>query len=129
MEKIPEKRPLAGDAGSGTEGDWSMLVGRAIDDVSRIIQSEIGLVEVTLRAVVEAQTDYALANLATVAVMICAAICMLVALILLLHQWLQWWLAFAIGGLVAAAVGIAIHATAGRRAAVRKTHIKDRQES
>ncbi len=32
MEKMPEKRPLAGDAASGTEGDWSTLVGRAIDD-------------------------------------------------------------------------------------------------
>lgn len=128
MEKLPEQRPLAGDAASGTEGDWSTLVGRAIDNVSRIIQSEIGLVEVTLRAVVEEQTDYALANLATVAVMICAAICMLIALILFLHQWLQWWLAFAIAGLGAAAIGIAIHATAGRRVAVRKTHVKGGQE-
>src|SRR5579863_87061 len=77
MEKMPKKLPLAGDAAPGTEGDWSTLVGRAIDDVSRIIQSEIGLLETTLRAVVEEQTDYALANLAAVAVMICAAICML----------------------------------------------------
>ena len=76
----------------------------------------------------EEQTDYALANLAAVAVMICAAICMLGALILFLHQWLQWWLAFAAAGLVAAVVGIAIHATAGRRAAVRPTRIKARQE-
>ena len=83
MEKMPEKLPLAGNAAAGTEGDWSTLVGRAIDDVSRIIQSEIGLFETTLRAAVEEQTDYALANLATVAVMICATICMLGALILL----------------------------------------------
>jgi len=128
MEKMPEQRLLAGNASSETEGDWSTLVGRAIDDVSRIIQSEIGLVEVTLRAVVEEQTDYALANLATVAVMICAAICLLIALILFLHQWLQWWLAFAIAGLGAGAVGVAIHATVGRRVAVRKTHIEGRQE-
>jgi len=126
MEKMPEKLPLAGNAAAGTEGDWSTLVGRAIDDVSRIIQSEIGLFETTLRGAVEEQTDYALANLATVAVMICATICMLGALILFLHQWLQWWLAFAIAGLVAFAVGIAIHATAGRRVAVRETHIKGR---
>jgi len=77
----------------------------------------------------EEQTDYALANLATVAVMICAAICMLIALILFLHQWLQWWLSLAIAGLGAAAIGIAIQATAGRRVAVRKTHIEGRQVS
>jgi len=124
---MPEKLPLAGDAAPGTEGDWSTLVGKAIDDVSRIIQSEIGLVETTLRAVVEEQTDYALANLATVALLICAAICMLGALILLLHQWLQWWLALAIAGVLASAVGIATHSTAGRRVAVRETRIKGRQ--
>jgi len=128
MEKMPEKLPPAGDAARGAEGDWSTLVGRAIDDVSRIIQSEIGLLETTLRAVVEEQTDYALANLAVVAVIICAAICMLGALILFLHQWLQWWLAFAVAGLVASAAGIAIHAMAGRRVAVRQTRIEDRQE-
>jgi hypothetical protein len=127
-KKMPEKLPPASDP-PGAEGDWSTLVGKAIDDVSRIIQSEIGLLETTLRAVVEEQTDYALANLATVAVMICAAICMLGALILLLHQWLQWWLAFAIAGLVASAVGIAIHTTAGRRVAVRQTRVRARQES
>jgi uncharacterized membrane protein YcjF (UPF0283 family) len=128
MEKMAEKLPLAGDAPPGTGGDWSTLAGRVIDDVSRIIQSEIGLLETTLRAALEEQTDYALANLATVAVMICAAVCMLGALILFLHQRLQWWLAFAIAGLVASAVGIGIHAVAGRRVAVRETRIRDRQE-
>jgi Putative Actinobacterial Holin-X, holin superfamily III len=128
MEKMPEKLPLAGDAPPGTEGDWSTLVGRAIDDVSRILQSEIGLLETTLRAVAEEQTDYALANLAAVAVMICAAMCMLGAVILFLHQWLQWWLAFAIGGLVGSAVGTAIRTTAGRRVALRETRIKGRHE-
>ncbi|MGO9058268.1 MAG: phage holin family protein [Candidatus Binataceae bacterium] len=120
MEKMQDKPAPANNAPSGTEGDWSTLVGRAIDDVSRIIQSEIGLFETTLSAAVEGQTDDALANLATVAVLICGAICMLGALILLLHQWLQWWLALAIAGGVAFAVGIAIHATAGRRVAVRE---------
>jgi len=129
MERMPKKLPLADDlAASASEGDWSTLVGRAIDDVSRIIQSEIGLLETTLRAVVEEQTDYALVNLAAVAVMICAAICMLGALILFLHQWAQWWLAFAIAGLVASAAGIAIHAAVGRRVAVRAARIGARQE-
>lgn len=125
---MPEKLPLTGDAAPGAEGDWSTLAGRAIEDVSRIIQSEIGLLEITLRTALEEQTDYALANLATVAVMICAAICMLGALVLFLHQWLQLWLAFAAAGLVASAVGIAIHITAGRRVAVRRTRIQGRQE-
>jgi hypothetical protein len=128
VEKMAENTALAGDAAPGAEKDWSSLAGRAIDDVSRIIQSEIGLFETTMKAALEEQTDYALANLATVAVMICAAICMLGALILFLHQWLQLWLAFAAAGLVASVVGIAIHATAGRRVAVRQTRIKARPE-
>jgi len=112
----------------GAEQDWSSLAGRAIEDVSRIIQSEIGLFETTMKAALEEQTDYALANLATVAVMICAAICMLGALILLLHQWFQWWLAFAAAGVVAAVIGISIHATVGRRVTVRQTRMKGRPE-
>jgi hypothetical protein len=128
MERMPDKLPSARDSASGTEGDWSTLVGRAIDDVSHIIQSEVGLLETTVRAVVEEQTDYALANLAAVAVMICGAFCMLGALILLLHQWLQWWLALAIAGLVASAAGIAIHSAVGRRVAVRETRIKAPRE-
>ena len=117
---MPEKTLPGSNIPPGTDADWSTLVGRAIDDVSRIIHSEIGLFETTLRAAVEGQTDYALANLATVAVMICGAVCMLGALILLLHQWLQWWQALAITGGAAFAAGIAIHATAGRRVAVRE---------
>jgi Putative Actinobacterial Holin-X, holin superfamily III len=122
-EKLP-----ANDAARRAEGDWSTLASRAIDDISRIIQSEIGLLETTLRAVVEEQTDYALANLAVVAVMVCAASCMLGALILFLHQWLLWWLAFAITGVVASAAGIVVHAVFGRRVAVRPARIKDPQE-
>jgi hypothetical protein len=128
MEKMAEKLPAAGDAAPGAERDWSSLAGRAIEDVSRIIQSEIGLFETTMKVALEEQTDYALANLATVAVMICAAICMLGALILLLHQWVQWWLAFAAAGAVASAAGISIHATLGRRAAVHRTRMKGRPE-
>lgn len=126
-EKMPDKLPPARDAAPGTPGEWSTLVGRAIDDVSHIIQSEIGLLETTVRAVVEEQTDYALANLAAVAIMICAAICMLGALIVFIHQWLQWWAGLAIAGLAASAVGVAIHAAAGRRVAVRQAQIGDRQ--
>lgn len=117
---MPEKTLPGSNTPPGTDADWSTLVGRAIDDVSRIIHSEIGLFETTLRAAVEGQTDYALANLATVAIMICGAVCMLGALILLLHQWLQWWQALAITGGAAFAAGIAIRATAGRRVAVRE---------
>ena len=80
---MPEKTLPGSNTPPGTDADWSTLVGRAIDDVSRIIHSEIGLFETTLRAAVEGQTDYALANLATVAIMICGAVCMLGALILL----------------------------------------------
>jgi Putative Actinobacterial Holin-X, holin superfamily III len=126
VEKMPEKLARAGDAAPSADQDWSSLAGRAIDDISRIIQSEIGLFETTMKVALEEQTDYALANLATVAVMICAAICMLGALLLFLHQWLQWWLALAAVGLVASVVGIAIHATVGRRVAVRRTPIKGR---
>jgi hypothetical protein len=117
---MEEKHPLASNGAQDTHADWSSLVARAVDDVSRILHSETHLLQISLSAAVKAQIDYALAVFAMVTAVICAAICVLAALILLLHksfQWwhgFPWWEAFAVGGLLMFVFGITIRRIAGR---------------
>jgi Putative Actinobacterial Holin-X, holin superfamily III len=102
--------------------DWSILVGRAVEDVSNILHAETHLLQINVGAALKAQIDYAFTTFAMLAALICAGICFVTALILLLHQsfpWqlgLPWWEAFAIGGLLLLVVALAIRAIAGRRA-------------
>jgi hypothetical protein len=87
--------------------DWSTLIARAADDVSRIVQSEIHLFETSLRSALEGHINYALAGLAMVAVMICGTLSALAALILYAHQWMQLWQACAIAAFIMfAAAGV-----------------------
>ncbi len=37
---MEEKQPLASNGAEDTDADWSSLVARAVDDVSRILHSE-----------------------------------------------------------------------------------------
>src|SRR5271156_4157557 len=62
--------------------DWSALIARAADDVSRIVQSEIRLFETSFRSALEGHINYALAGLAMVAVIFCGTLCALAAFIM-----------------------------------------------
>jgi hypothetical protein len=106
-----EKHALTAKEPSGLHEDWSTLIARAADDVSRIVQSEIHLFETTFRSALEGQINYALAGLAMVAVMICGTLCALAAFILYAHQWLQWWQACAVGAFTMLAVAGVIRVT------------------
>jgi hypothetical protein len=108
---MTEKHSLTVKEPSNIHEDWSTLIARAADDVSRIIQSEIHLFETTFRSALEGQINYALAGLAMVVVMICGTLCALAALILYAHHWLQWWQACAIGAFTMLAVAGVIRAT------------------
>jgi hypothetical protein len=118
---MEERQHRTGNEAQEVHADWSTLVARAVDDVSRILHSEVDLLHINLSATLRAQTDYALATLAMVAAFICAAVSALAALILLLHesfQWwhgLPWWQCFAIASFLMFLVGIAIRRLAGHR--------------
>jgi hypothetical protein len=79
---------------SETLEDWPTLLGRAVDDVTRILQSEAKMLETSMAAALETRLASALATLAAIAVMICGGVCILCAAILLLHEWLPLWQAF-----------------------------------
>ncbi len=87
--------------------DWPTLMGRAVDDITRILQSEAHMLETSMGAALEIRLASAITTLTVVAVMICGGVCMLCAGILLLHQWLPLWQAFGIAGVGIMLVGIA----------------------
>jgi Putative Actinobacterial Holin-X, holin superfamily III len=104
---MTEKPPPTADAGLQSYQDWPTLIERAVNDVSRILQSELHMFQTTMRAVLEGQIATVVAFLAIIAVIICGAICILCAAILLLHQWFPWWEAFGIAGVATCVVGVA----------------------
>ena len=120
-EPMEEIQPPRSNGARETHADWATLVAQSVDDVSRVLHSEVDLLQINLNATLRMQIDYALATFAMVAMLICASVCAVAALILLLHQsfpgWqgLPWWQALAVGAVVMFVVGIAIRQMAGRR--------------
>ena len=107
---MTEKQSHAANGAPETLQDWPTLVSRAVDDVSRILQSEARMLQTSMGAALETQLVNAIATLTVIAVMICGAVCIVCAAILLLHEWLPLWQAFGIAGGAILLIGIAIHA-------------------
>jgi hypothetical protein len=98
--------------------DWPTLVGRAVDDVTRILESEAHMLETSMSAALETRLASAIATLTVIVIVSCGGVCILCAGILLLHEWLPLWQAFGLAGVSILLVGIAIYATRGPAAAI-----------
>ena len=109
-DPMSEKQPHTANGAPETLQDWPTLVSRAVDDVTRILQSEVQMLQTSMGAARETQLANAIATLTMTAVMICGAICIACATILLLHEWIPLWQAFAVAGVAILVIGIAIHA-------------------
>jgi hypothetical protein len=96
--------------------DWGTLAARAVDDVSRVIQGEMQLLEVRVRSAIEGQVESIFLTLTAVAVAIVGALCLVVALVGFLHQWMAYWQAMGIVGLSFVLLGIVMRLI-GKRAA------------
>src|SRR5277367_535751 len=108
---MTEKQSHPANRAPATMQDWPTLVGRAVDDVTRILQSEAHMLQTNMGAALETRLASAIATLTIVAVMISGAVCIVCAAILLLHQWLPLWQSFGIiggGVLLAGLAGYAI---------------------
>ena len=108
---MAEKLPLTSERASADYPDWATLMERALDDVSRILRSEMHMFQTSMATAVQAQMDNVVVRLTAITAVVFGAICILCALILLLHQWLPWWQSFGIAGLGTVAAGIVSHAT------------------
>ena len=106
---MTEKQSHIANGVPETVQDWPTLVGRAVDDVTRILQSEAHMLETSMGAALEVRLASAIATLTVVAVLVCGGVCMLCAAILLLHQWLPLWQAFGLAGVTILLVGIATY--------------------
>jgi hypothetical protein len=96
--------------------DWGTLAARAVDDVSRVIQGEMRLLEVRLRGAIEGQVENIFLTLAAVAVAMLGALCLVAALIGFLHQWMPYWQATGIVGISFVLIAIVMRLI-GKRAA------------
>ena len=103
-------------AGLRTETEWSTLLGRMLEDLSRIIRLELQLLEARIAPSLTGIADRAIAALVILFAGVMGGACFLAALILLLHEWMKWWQAFAIGGVVAIACGFVAYSVIKRPA-------------
>jgi putative superfamily III holin-X len=95
--------------------NWPTLLGRAVDDVSRVVHAEMRLFEAQLAVSAEALVENASLALTLFATFIIAEICLVSAAILLLHKWLlSWWLSLGLTGIAIFGAGLAL-----RRVAIR----------
>jgi hypothetical protein len=106
---------------SGTTTEWSTLLGRMLEDLSRIIRLELQLLEARLVPSLTGMGDRVIASLVILFAGVIGGSCLLAALILLLHQWMKWWQSFAIGGVVAIACGFVAYSIIRRPTAVTET--------
>ena len=86
--------------------NWPELVSKTVDDLSRIVRTEIELAEVSLKRVIEAQTDKLVGLLFLLVALIYGSLFLLGGVVLLIHLWLDWWLSFLIAGASIVAAGV-----------------------
>lgn len=91
---------------SAENPNWPELVSKTVDDLSRIARTEIGLLEVTLKRLIEAQTDKIVGMLALLVAVIYGSLFLLGGVVLLIHLWLAWWLSFLITGSAIVSAGV-----------------------
>jgi uncharacterized membrane protein YgcG len=103
---------------SAENPNWPELVSKTVDDLSRIVRTEIELLEVTLKRVIEAQTDKIVGMLFLIIALIYGSLFLFGGIVLLLHLWLAWWLSFLITGSMIVIAGVLFQMTmsaAGRK--------------
>jgi hypothetical protein len=98
------------DRTGAAASDWSSLLGRVVEDLSRIFQLELRLLESRMALSLSAMADRAFAAMIVVFAGAIGGCCLLTALIMLLHQWLPWWQSLAISGGVPIAAGVIAYA-------------------
>jgi VIT1/CCC1 family predicted Fe2+/Mn2+ transporter len=116
---MPENQLIKNDRiqTEARQADWSSLLGRAIDDMTRIVHSEFRLLVAGMKTVLDVEIDRVFAFVATGVMGMLGALCMLATIVLFLHEFLllAWWVSFGITALVLFGIAIAIQAAVSRR--------------
>jgi hypothetical protein len=85
-----------------------MLLGRMLDDASRVFQLELRLLEVRMSSAMTVAADRAMGALAMIFAGAIGSICLLAAFIIWLHKSFESWQSLALGGAAALLVAIAL---------------------
>ncbi|HJU12636.1 MAG TPA: phage holin family protein [Candidatus Binataceae bacterium] len=85
--------------------NWPDLLSKTVDDLAAVAKTEIGLLEATLKRLIEAQTDNIVGMLALVVALTYGSLFLLGGIVLLIHLWLAWWLSFLITGFAISCAG------------------------
>ncbi len=98
--------------------NWPELLSKTVDDLSSVAKAEIRLLEVTLKRLIEAQTDNIVGMLVLVVALSYGALFLFGGIVLLIHLWLAWWLSLVITGIAitCAGAGFAISMRAAAKA-------------
>jgi hypothetical protein len=105
-----ENNPLPVNGTAESHAAWPTLIGRTINDVSRILRSELQMFQANVADVLEARLTSTVALLAISVAMMGGLGCLVCASILLLHRWLFWWQALGIAGMSLLLTGLTSHA-------------------
>jgi hypothetical protein len=102
--------------------DWTELIGRLADSLSRLLRAEIYFLESRVKRGITATISNAALRIAAIVLLAITGwlglVCLLGSYILLLHQWLRWWQAVGAGGVTMILLGVIVfgilNAFAGR---------------
>jgi hypothetical protein len=98
--------------------NWPELLSKTIEDLSRIVRTEMELVVAKLGLLLEAQTDKIAGMVFLVVALSYGSLFLLGGIVLLIHLWLAWWLSFLITGAAIVLAGVSFKmmmaATAGK---------------
>jgi cation transport ATPase len=100
-----------------TDSTWPKLLAETVDEVARIVRTEIRLAEASLKRIIESQTERVMGALFLLVALVYGSMFVLGGVVLLIHQWLAWWMAFGITGIVIIVAGFTFQTIMARRAA------------
>lgn len=114
----PESRSESGPSLAALQrhavnGHMGTLAVRLLDDIVRIVEAEVKLVEVNFGSALTASLDRAVGRFLAALLLFLGACCLLAGLIMLLANFLAMWEALAIAGVAASAAGLAVAWIAG----------------
>jgi hypothetical protein len=102
--------------------NWPQLLSKTVDDLSRIARTEMELLELTLKRLMEAQAEKVVGLLILLVALSYGSLLLLGGIVLLIHLWLAWWLSLLIAGIVITSTGIFFRTM--MKAAARKRDVK-----
>ena len=112
---MSEPSPSTNGRAADRHQDWPTLIGRAVDDVSRILHSEAEILQTRLGDSIRSGLHHSAEVVALLALFLWSIGCLLLGVILFLHLWLPLWFAFGVVGLCTISVAILGTLTMERR--------------